>query len=883
ATATDDRDPNPVVTNDAPVVFPSGSDTVVTFTVTDESGNESTGTATVTVKAFVADVTAPVLTLPNDIEVESEAEEGTSITNAQIAAFLNAAAATDDQDPSPVVTHDAPALFPQGQRTVVTFTATDETGNGSTGTATVTVEPFTILLPPIEIKTEVRADPETTVIVDVEGVIIELVDAPVVFRQVEERIVLVLPVPPDTGKLVSFTDPTTGIIIEGTTFTIPIRDDENNVVFTFTGVLEEAPVGGQAIAKELRLQTAEEAGTVDLTGLDPRAGEVTVVLDTEVVSLTESPVINLEVGTDIAPDIQFQFGQLAKDNARQVSGDVGAVLTVDTNLDNRDALVTFKIGSQWMREVVLSVTPSGVFDPDDLSLINDVIFIGRLSDTGEPQLLDASCTGPDGDGRWSCTANSPAGLSIFGLLALPPVEHDAVPIFVLDLPDDIDVEVDTVGGARLENAEIQGFLDSALTGQESAVEVFVAEPVELPPIFAQGDNRLIFGGTDELGNFATDFATITVVHELPPILHVPDSRVIDSQEPLAASDPSLQEFLNEALASAALEGALVVTNDAPDPFPFGDTVVTFTATDNTGKRSSASVTFTVNQVTPDVRVTGVKVTPSSVIGDRPVTVAVQVENFGTAPGPFLLEIRLDDQVIQSVSGTLIPGESQTITREIVGQTVGEHRVEVAGTAATFLVKAELVADIRVVDLEVRPVSAESSAEFSITLRVENAGGAAGERGLVLLLDGQVLEEVTVSLAPGARETIERDIRQALVPGDHVVKVGGVSARFQVVESGAVAPVAGQPGVTPTSPEATLPAPSAQATSAPVQPAPTLEVASTPETVAPQEAITEEGGLSGGALAGIIGGVLVVVAALAIGIVMLLRRRPSPVAEVEPEV
>ena len=404
-----------------------------------------------------------------------------------------------------------------------------------------------------------------------------------------------------------------------------------------------------------------------------------------------------------------------------------------------------------------------------------------------------------------------------------------------------------------------------------------------PPIFAQGDNRLIFGGTDELGNFATDFATITVVHELPPILHVPDSQAIDSQEPLAASDPRLREFFNEALASAALEGALVVTNDAPNPFPFGDTVVTFTATDNTGKRSSASVTFTVNQVTPDVRVTSLKVTPSSVIGDRPVTVAVQVENFGTAPGPFLLEIRLDDQVIQSVSGTLIPGESQTITREIVGQTVGEHRVEVAGTAATFLVKAELVADIKVFDLEVRPVSAESSAEFSITLRVENVGGAAGERGLALLLDGQVLEEVTVSLAPGARETIERDIRQALAPGDHVVKVGEVSARFQVVESGAVAPVAGQPGVTPTSPEATLPAPSAQATSAPVQPAPTLEVASTPETVAPQEAITEEGGLSGGALAGIIGGVLVVVAALAIGIVMLLRRRPSPVAEVEPEV
>jgi len=790
------------------------------------------------------------------MEVETETDEGTPVTNAQIAGFLNAATATDDRDHNPVVTHDAPALSPQGQRTVVTFTATDETGNESTGTATVTVEPFTIPLPPIEVKTEVTADPDTTVIVDVEGVIIELVDAPVAFQQVEERIVLALPVPPDTGKLESFTDPTTGIRIEDTVFTIPIRDDEDNVVFTFTGVLEEAPVGGQAIAKELRLQTAEEGGTVDLAGLDPRAGEVTVVLDTEVVSLTVAPVINLEVGTDIAPAIQFQFGQLAKDNARQVSGDVGAVLTVDTNLDNKDALVTFRIGLEWVREVVLAVTPSGVFDPDDLSLINDVIFIGRLSDTGDPQFLDANCTGPDGGGRYSCTANSPAGLSIFGLLALPPVEHDAVPIFALALPDDINVEVDTVGGARLENDEIQGFLDSALTGQESAVEVFVSEPFELPSIFAKGDNRLIFGGTDELGNFATDFATITVVHELPPILIVPANRVIDSREPLAASDPRLQEFINEA-----------------------HTVVTFTTTDNTGKRSSASVTLTVNQVAPDVRVTGVKVTPSSVIGDRPVTVAVQVENFGTVPGTFLLEIRLDDQVVESVEGTLIQGESQTITREIVGQVVGEHRVEVAGTSAKFLVEVGPVDDIRVVDVQVRPVSAESSAEITLTLRVENAGEVGGERVLVLLLDGQALEEVTVSLAPGARETIVL-IRQAPAPGDHVVKVGGVSARFQVVESGGVA---GQPGVTSTSPEATLPPPAAQATSAPVQPAATVEVASTPEPGAPREADSDEGGLSGGALAGIIGGVLVIVAALAIGVVLLLRRRPSPVAEVEPDV
>jgi len=142
ATATDDLDPSPVVTNDAPALFPSDRATVVIFTATDEAGNQSTSSATVTVLPFPLDVLEPVLTLPDDIVVDAESAEGTPITNPDIGAFLNAATATDDRDPGPVVTHDAPVLFPSGEDTIVTFAATDDAGNESTGTATVTVRPF---------------------------------------------------------------------------------------------------------------------------------------------------------------------------------------------------------------------------------------------------------------------------------------------------------------------------------------------------------------------------------------------------------------------------------------------------------------------------------------------------------------------------------------------------------------------------------------------------------------------------------------------------------------------------------------------------------------------------------------------------------------------
>ena len=318
-----------------------------------------------------------------------------------------------------------------------------------------------------------------------------------------------------------------------------------------------------------------------------------------------SRVIKLEVGTNVALATQIAFGRLAFDTGRrQVSGDGGAVLNVETNLDNADALVTFKIGSQWVQDVVLAVTPSEVFDPDDLDLINAVIFIGRLPDVGPPQLLDAVCSGPSSDGRYSCTAVSPDGLSIFGLLALPPVDRPSTPILSLELPDSITVEVDTLGGAAVENPAIQRFLGSVTFGQGSAAEVVVIDPEPLPQVFEERVHTVTFVATDDLGNLARDSSDIIVVSTTPPTLRVPNNLVIDSQEPLSASDPRLQVFLREARASAVATGDLAVTDDSSKVFPFGDTVVTFTTIDNSGNQSAAKATVTVNQLTPDLRVTG---------------------------------------------------------------------------------------------------------------------------------------------------------------------------------------------------------------------------------------------------------------------------------------
>jgi len=75
-TVTDNLDPDPTVTNDAPGVFPLG-ETVVTWTAVDHVGNTATAEQTVT----VVDTTAPVVTIDEVAPVvEQESSVGTQIT-----------------------------------------------------------------------------------------------------------------------------------------------------------------------------------------------------------------------------------------------------------------------------------------------------------------------------------------------------------------------------------------------------------------------------------------------------------------------------------------------------------------------------------------------------------------------------------------------------------------------------------------------------------------------------------------------------------------------------------------------------------------------------------------------------------------------------------
>jgi YVTN family beta-propeller protein len=102
--------------------------------------------------APLPDVTSPIVTAPASIVVAAVDQFGTPRSSSEIFDFLSSATAIDDEDPLLAVNHDAPDPLPLGT-TVITFYATDASGNTGSDSASITVEDQTppVITPPISI------------------------------------------------------------------------------------------------------------------------------------------------------------------------------------------------------------------------------------------------------------------------------------------------------------------------------------------------------------------------------------------------------------------------------------------------------------------------------------------------------------------------------------------------------------------------------------------------------------------------------------------------------------------------------------------------------------------------------------------------------------
>jgi len=517
ARAVDTVDPRVMLRHNAPSVFPLGK-TAVTFSARDASGNEAHATATVT----VVDTRPPALSIPADVVIEQESPEGATLSLT--------ASATDLPGSNVVVTSDAPKIFPPGT-TVVTFTATDDAGNTTSGMTRVIVRDST---PPV---LSVGDD----IVVEATGWQTPVViPAPVVFDMCD-------PHPAVTGDAPA---------------TFPLG--KTAVTFTATDAAGNKTTRRlNVIVRDAVAPTIEIAPKIEVEATGPR-------------TIVELPMPKVKDNADPSPKIAsdapaaFPIGStVVTFTATDSSGNKSHARTTVTVIDT--AAPVIEIESTLVFEATGEKTPVCLPAP-------------RVFDEVDPNptvVSDAPDSFPLGSTVVTFTATDRSGNTtktgtLVTLIDRTPPTIEAVP----------DITVAARGVKTYVNIPLPAVKDNV----DPSPQIYS----NAASVFPLGATVVTFTATDRAGNSSTRSMTVNVVDKTPPVISARELVTVEQEGP---------EGSRVALSATAvdeLDEDVCVTSNAPAIFPPGKTVVTFTASDSTGNRSTATTTVVVVDTTPPV-------------------------------------------------------------------------------------------------------------------------------------------------------------------------------------------------------------------------------------------------------------------------------------------
>ena len=215
--------------------------------------------------------------------------------------------------------------------------------------------------------------------------------------------------------------------------------------------------------------------------------------------------------------------------------------------------------------------------------------------------VDAAPTVALGDGVGSSFGFTPTDVAITVTDAAGNSTPGTVTVTVVDttapefsganqlvLTIDAETEAPVASSDERVNAWLAGVTASDLVDGETAVT-----NSELPAGFPVGPTTITFTSSDAAGNEATKEVIVLVA--VGPAVSVADSITVVSLdgEAVAASQVQIAAFIAAASATDFSGNALDVTNDAPDSFPLGETVVTFSAVDSDDRQGQNSASVTV--------------------------------------------------------------------------------------------------------------------------------------------------------------------------------------------------------------------------------------------------------------------------------------------------
>jgi len=529
----------------------------------------STSLETATATASVnKDTTGPTVSVPANISVGAESAAGTPASNTAIASFLQGATATDASDGSVTVSNDAPNVFAIGT-TTVTFSAVDSLGNVGSNTATVTVEDQSAptVTPPSAI-TVAAVDANGTPATDAaiaaflaaatasDNVDIELT----VTNDAQEIFVL-----GDTTVTFSATD--SAGLTGSATAVVTVADQTAPVISVPAAITVAATDADGTAASDASIAAflvgASATDNVDAEVLVTNDGLSVFPLGVTVVTFTATDSAGNSVSETALVTVSDQAGPVITSPSDVTIAATDAEGTAATDA----SIVSFLAG----------VTAVDNVDTD-LTITNDAPAVFPLGDTNV--IFEAT----DSAGN---RGSASSVVTIADLTA--PVINAAATLVVLGTEDGVPATEPAIVD-YLASVTANDNVDGSLTGIQND------GPADFYPF---GETTVTFTVSDVAGNQASAQTVINISLDIvDPELAVPESISLIVDMPgdvVAKSDDAVVAFLAGATATDNKDGDLTatITNDAPEEFEVGDTLVTFSVSDAAGNTVSDSATVNV--------------------------------------------------------------------------------------------------------------------------------------------------------------------------------------------------------------------------------------------------------------------------------------------------
>ncbi len=173
------------------------------------------------------------------------------------------------------------------------------------------------------------------------------------------------------------------------------------------------------------------------------------------------------------------------------------------------------------------------------------------------------------------------------------------------------------------------------------------------------------------------------------------------------------------------------------------------------------------------------VEPAQAQPGQAIMIVATVTNTGESTGSYTAELKLDNNVIQSQSVSLVPEKSHMVSFTITKETVGTYTINLGGLAGQFTILQP--AAFQLTDFLILPTEATQGEPVSIVARVTNNGGSAGEYTAELKINDTVIDTQTVSLDAAAYKVVTFTATTAEKnTGTYAVELGGMTGEFTVL-------------------------------------------------------------------------------------------------------